>query len=290
MKITKVSNFKNQLGEGVWWDDDNMLLHWTDILEGKLYSFNLKTQKETYKKFNGKLGCFAPCKNGDFLIGLDLSFYIYNPLTQNLSKFVDLKDEPLENRINDGTTDPKGRFWVGTMTSEGNTKKQSGSIYCISPDRKVKKFFNKIYTSNGIAFNKLGTKMYYADTGKDIQTIWYLDYDLENGIPSNKRVFSTTFNLKGRPDGATVDANDYYWVAGIEGSEIYRFNSNGEIDTVIPVPVEKPTKIVFGGNNLQSIYVTSIGKGFDNKSSLDGFTLEISTSKYKGYKTTKFDY
>ena len=34
MKITKVSKFKNQLGEGVWWDDDNMLLHWTDILEG----------------------------------------------------------------------------------------------------------------------------------------------------------------------------------------------------------------------------------------------------------------
>ena len=67
MKITKVSNFKNQLGEGVWWDDDNMLLHWTDILEGKLYSFNLKTQKETYKKFNGNLGCFAPCNDGNFL-------------------------------------------------------------------------------------------------------------------------------------------------------------------------------------------------------------------------------
>ena len=28
----------------------------------------------------------------------------------------------------------------------------------------------------------------------------------------------------------------------------------------------------------------------DNKSCLDGFTLEISNSKYKGYKTTKFDY
>ena len=56
------------------------------------------------------------------------------------------------------------------------------------------------------------------------------------------------------------------------------------------MPVEKPTKIVFGGNNLQSMYVTSIGKGFENKSSLNGFTLEISTSKYKGYKPTKFDY
>ena len=102
----------------------------------ELYLEAFKVQ-EKYEKFNGKLGCFAPCKNGEFLIGLDLSFYIYNPLSQNLSKFVDLKDEPQENRINDGTTDPKGRFWVGTMTSEGNTKKQSGSIYCIFPDRKV---------------------------------------------------------------------------------------------------------------------------------------------------------
>ena len=290
MKITKVSNFKNQLGEGVWWDDDNMLLHWTDILEGKLYSFNPATKEEKYEKFNGKLGCFAPCKNGNFLIGLDLSFYIYNPLNKKLSKFVDLKDEPQENRINDGTTDPKGRFWVGTMTSEGNTKKQSGSIYCIYPNRKVKKFFNNIYTSNGIAFNKSGTNMYFADTGKDIQTIWCLDYDLENGIPSNKRVFSTTFNLKGRPDGATVDANNYYWIAGIEGAEIYRFNLNGEVDTILQVPVEKPTKIVFGGKNLNSIYVTSIGKDFDNTSNLNGFTLEISNNKFQGFKTTKFDY
>ena len=132
--------------------------------------------------------------------------------------------------------------------------------------------------------------MYFADTGKDIQTIWCLDYDLENGIPFNKKVFATTFDLKGRPDGATVDENDYYWIAGIEGAEIYRFDLNGEVDNILQVPVEKPTKIVFGGKNLKSIFVTSIGKDFDNISNLNGFTLEISNKKYKGFKTTKFDY
>ena len=64
------------------------------------------------------------------------------------------------------------------MTSEGHTKKQNGSIYCIYPNKRVKKFFNNFYTSNGLAFNKKGTKMYFADTGKDIQTIWCLKYDL----------------------------------------------------------------------------------------------------------------
>ena len=47
MKIIKISKFRNQLGEGIWWDDDNKLLYWTDILEGKLYSFNPENQKET---------------------------------------------------------------------------------------------------------------------------------------------------------------------------------------------------------------------------------------------------
>ena len=56
------------------------------------------------------------------------------------------------------------------------------------------------------------------------------------------------------------------------------------------MPVEKPTKIVFGGKILKSIYVTSIGKDFGNISNLNGFTLEISNTEYKGFKTTKFDY
>ena len=47
-----------------------------------------------------------------------------------------------------------------------------------------------------------------------------------------------------RPDGAAVDDNDFYWIAGIEGAEIYRFNLEGKIDTIIPLPVEKPTKVV----------------------------------------------
>ena len=56
------------------------------------------------------------------------------------------------------------------------------------------------------------------------------------------------------------------------------------------MPVEKPTKIVFGGNDLKCLYVTSIGKDFEGTSSLNGFTLEISNTEYKGFKTTKFNY
>ena len=291
MLIKKISQYKNQLGEGSWWNNNTNTLHWTDIIEGKLYSYNPETERESFKKFNGKLGCFAPCKNGCFLVGLDLSFFIYDPNTGETKKFLDLEDEPPENRINDGTTDPYGRFWVGTMTAEGHTKKQNGSLYCISPNKNVQKHLSQIYTSNGLAFNKLGTKMYFADTGKNVQTIWEFDYELKSGIPRNKKIFANTNNLKGRPDGATVDANGFYWVAGVEGSELYRFNENGKIDTVINLPVEKPTKPVFGGKNFDIIYITSIGNGFNknHKSKLNGFTLEITNHKFRGFALKEFE-
>ena len=291
MLIKRISQYKNQLGEGSWWDNNTNTLHWTDIIEGKLYSYNPETERESFKKFNGKLGCFAPCKNGCFLVGLDLSFFIYDPNTGETKKFLDLEDEPRENRINDGTTDPYGRFWVGTMTAEGHTKKQNGSLYCISPNKNVQKHLSQIYTSNGLAFNKLGTKMYFADTGKNVQTIWEFDYELKSGIPRNKKIFANTNNLKGRPDGATVDANGFYWVAGVEGSELYRFNKNGKIDTVINLPVEKPTKPVFGGKNFDIIYITSIGNVLNknHKSKLNGFTLEITNHKFKGFALKEFE-
>ena len=195
MQIKQISKYQNLLGEGSWWNNKTNQLHWTDIVQGKLYTYNPKTKHETFKKFDGKLGCFAPCKNGSFLIGLNLSFFIYDPVLDKTTKFLDLEKEPSENGINEGTTDPYGRFWVGTMTSEGHTKKKNGSLYCISPNKEIKRHLSQVYTSNGLAFNKLGTKMYFADTGKNVQTIWAFDYELKSGVPKNRKVFAKT-NIK----------------------------------------------------------------------------------------------
>ena len=40
MKIKKISHYKNTLGEGAWWDKTLQLLYWTDILEGKLFTYD----------------------------------------------------------------------------------------------------------------------------------------------------------------------------------------------------------------------------------------------------------
>jgi sugar lactone lactonase YvrE len=53
----------------------------------------------------------------------------------------------------------------------------------------------------------------------------------------------------------------YYWMAGVGGWQIVRITPQGAVDRVIEMPVEKPTKPIFGGPNLDVMYVTSLVQG-----------------------------
>jgi sugar lactone lactonase YvrE len=51
-------------------------------------------------------------------------------------------------------------------------------------------------------------------------------------------------------------------MAGVGGWQLVRFTPGGAVDRIIDMPVEKPTKIAFGGVKLDVMYVTSIGRGY----------------------------
>jgi sugar lactone lactonase YvrE len=62
---------------------------------------------------------------------------------------------------------------------------------------------------------------------------------------------------EGRPDGAAVDAQGYYWIAHVNGWRVARYSPDGKIDRTIGLPVQRPTMCAFGGDNLDVLYVTS---------------------------------
>ena len=108
--------------------------------------------------------------------------------------------------------------------------------------------------------------MYCSDSNKAVRTIWVSDYDCETGTPSEPNVFFDTNQVKGRPDGGTIDAEGNYWQAGIEGWQLYQISPAGEVIQTIDVPIEKPSKPMFGGQNLDILFVTSLGVGLNTKS------------------------
>ena len=67
-------------------------------------------------------------------------------------------------------------------------------------------------------------------------------------------------DLPGRPDGACVDADGCYWIACVYGWAVLRVTPEGEIDRRIDLPVEIPTMPAFGGPDMATLFVTSIGE------------------------------
>ena len=188
-------------------------------------------------------------------------FFLLEQQNGIISFLCNPKDYNPENRFNDGTVDARGRFYAGTMSLNPTkkTEKPKGTLYCLHPSGDVNKVLGGFYTINGLAFSPDYKTAYVSDSAPWIRTIWSYDYDLEDGVWSNKKVFFDTHQINGRPDGGCVDAEGCYWMAGVSGWELVRITPKGKIDMIIKMPIEKPTKIAFGGSKLDTMYVTSIG-------------------------------
>ena len=78
-------------------------------------------------------------------------------------------------------------------------------------------------------------------------------------------MFFHSGEVAGRPDGAPIDVDGCYWFAGVGGWQIVRVTPAGMVDRIIEMPVEKPSKVMFGGAGLDTLYVTSIAEGVSDK-------------------------
>jgi sugar lactone lactonase YvrE len=54
-----------------------------------------------------------------------------------------------------------------------------------------------------------------------------------------------------------VDAEGHLWNAEFGGSPLTRYAPDGRVDRTIALPVTSPTCVCFGGDNLDTLYVTS---------------------------------
>ena len=115
------------------------------------------------------------------------------------------------------------------------------------------------FVLNGLTFSPDGKTSYISDSNPSIRKIWAFDYDPNNSEWSNRRLFFDTRSVRGRPDGGSMDTDSCYWMAGVGGWELVRITPNGKVDMRVKMPIEKPTRIAFGGTNFDTLYVTSIG-------------------------------
>jgi len=250
-----------ELGEGPAWDSAHQQLYWVDIFAGGLHVFDPKSQQDESLEVGQPLGCAAPTKDGNLIVGVKDGIATLDLSTGKLNFIARPESHLPGNRFNDGKCGPDGRFLVGSM--DNAEAEATGSLYSLSPNGALLTLQTSVRISNGLAWSPDYKTLYYIDTPTH-QVVAY-DYDLQNGEIANPRVAVTVPEALGWPDGMTSDLSGNLWVALWGGAALTVWNpANGALVEKIAIPAKNVTSCAFGSLDQNELYVTSARKGLDS--------------------------
>jgi D-xylonolactonase len=244
------------IGENPLWHSHDRRLCWVDIPNGILYRFDPVTGTHEASRHDGQIGGFTIQEDGSLL------FFMAKGAVKllrdgRLQTVVEGMPGEEGSRFNDVIADPEGRVFCGTLPT-GN---RPGSLYRLDPDRTITRVLSGIGGSNGMGFTPDGKGMYHVDSAA--RTISLFDYDRSSGALSRQRVFLRIPESLGIPDGMTVDARGFVWVAIWGGSCLIRYSPDAREERRIYFTATRVSSATFGGDDGKDIYVTTAGG--DNK-------------------------
>jgi sugar lactone lactonase YvrE len=280
-----------ELGEGPMWHPTEKCLYWVDILDKKLHRFDPNLGAYQSFSFNKMLGAVVPT-NSHFhlLVSLEDGVALFNTHTHELDYWVKFHQKQPNMRANDGKCDPFGNFWVGTM--DKTCQPEAGALYCFSKNKTFRKRVKNITISNGLAWTAEKKTMYYIDTMTDVVKSYKIT---EGGILRDEKVvIKGNYNELGYLDGMTIDTEGMLWIAHCNGGCIRRWNPHtGEILATIPLPVPKVTSLTFGGDNYDTLFITTAQEHLTSeerqKYPLSGATFFVKTV-FRGLETHSFNF
>jgi L-arabinonolactonase len=257
MRIEVLVDVKTILGEGPLWDVQEQRLYWIDSLGCNIFRCTADGREIRGWDVPAPIGSMALRKQGGAVLSLATGFHLLDFKAGETTLIIDPEADKPNNRINDGKVDKRGRFVAGSMDTmeEG----PNGALYRLDADLSLHKLDDGIIVSNGPCWSPDGKTFYFADSWSG--EIWAYDYDLDTGNVANRRTFtSIDTSGGGAADGATVDSEGFLWSAQVYTGKLIRFAPDGSTDRVIDMPVKKVTSVMFGGPNLDVLFVTSMAK------------------------------
>jgi len=245
------------LGESPVWSAEEQALYWVDILAPALHRLDPATGATRSWPLPQAIGSFGLCESGGAVLALRDGFYRFDFDSAEL-RYIGGPQVPEGVRFNDGKVSPEGRFFAGTMDEECLSR-PLGALYRLDPDGRCSQVLDGLIVANGLAWSADGKRLCHSDSkGKFIRCY---DYDPASGALSNPSVLARPDEKVGRPDGAAMDLEGYYWSAGISAGVLNRWAPDGRLERRIELPCACPTMPCFGGPELKTLYVTSLRHG-----------------------------
>lgn len=257
MAVLPVANI---LGEGVRWNVADLSFWWTDIQSRWLFRHDPATGAIGHFALPERLGAFSFIAGDDGLIcAFETGFARFWPESGRIIWLHKVEEAGSGRRLNDGRTDPFGRFWAGSMVEDATSAgENSAALWCLDGDGSLRKMRGGIAISNGLCSSPDGARLYFADS--PTRQIRWFDPCTDSGFDGAGTLFAET-SPGAYPDGAAVDAEGCLWVALWGGGRIARFSPDGELLLELPVPASQPTCVSFGGPALDMLCITSARDG-----------------------------
>lgn len=244
---------KAVLGESPCWDPVTDDIWWVDISGRRLLKTEASSGDTQVWSLPQCPGFVVLTSSGSPAIGMEKGIYDFSPGTGVFTKLVDF-DQP-GCRFNDATVDQSGHLWASTMALDGQDGQ--ATICLIKEDMSLHTVVKGLSIPNGLAVDLDRQRFFYSEAKNDPQNIWVHPIEGDTLLTGKATLFAETKNLAGRPDGAALDQDGFYWIAGVDGSELYVFDLDGDLHATIPVPFPAPTKICFCGRDNRTIVLTS---------------------------------
>jgi len=254
----RVAGVGATLGEGPVWVGRENALWFVDIKEKRIYRFDPASGDLKNWDAPSQIGWVLPEAGGAFIVGMQRGVERFDPATGGFTLLHAPEAHLPGNRLNDATTDGRGRILFGSMDdSEGDL---TGRLYALDAGGVADTGLPPVSITNGPAVSPDGKTLYHTDTlGKIIHAVDVND----DGSLGAMRVFATIEEGAGYPDGTVVDSEGCVWSGLFMGWGVRRYAPDGTLLETVKLPVSNVTKIAFGGPELKTAYVTTARKGLD---------------------------
>lgn len=264
------------LGESPFWNPHEKRLYWVDIPGQRLRRMTVGSDLTALQavedwQLGEEPGCFAPAHKGGWVMALRSGIYQAAIWGGALTLLAAAPYDTTKLRFNDGKCDPAGHFWSGSMYEPRD--QTAGVLYALQSDGQLQAKATQATVANGLAWSPDGKTIYWSDTASHCIRAW--DYDARTQALTHERTFAQ-FAMKpktwtygtpeaqtyvGRPDGAAVDADGFYYAAMYEGHRLAKIAPDGRCVAFIETPVQCPTMPCFGGEDLKTLFITTSAHG-----------------------------
>ncbi len=256
-----VDDFVALIGEGPVWSVRDQAMYFVDNMGKKIVRLRPPFHSSESRTLPYRPTCLTLLSDGGFLLGYKKGIGLFD-FDSGRTEQLPLDGMNFDGvSFNDGACDSAGRLWIGTQDKQA--VKPLGALYCMDASRTLRRVVDQIVLSNGMAWSPDFRTFYHVDSRPG--RIHAYDFDATLGALSNRRTFVDYAGKGRRPDGCTIDAEGYLWVAEIDGWRIARYAPDGTLDREVMLPVQRPTSLGFGGPDMSTLFITSMSFALNNE-------------------------